>query len=116
MNRRDFLVRSATLIGACLLPMPEVAGLTTEKIRSAKVALDGQTAYLELAKHFKYEIIFVPEKTCHLATLTGKLQDKEQADWTAAEYIEEASQFGEIVETLERAMARKYVEIAHRDN
>lgn len=128
MNRRDFLIRSATLIGACLLPMPEVAGTTTpdilEVVATGKLGLTTTppTAYLELAKHFIYDIQFVPvlprspEKCGYIATLCGKLQDKEETDWIAAEYIEESWQFDEIVGTLEDAMRRRYVEIANRDN
>jgi hypothetical protein len=102
--------------------MPEVAGLTAEKVRKAKTALDGQAAYLELAKHFRYDISFLPRgfttdftEPCWLVTLKGKLQDKEQTDWLVAEYIKEASQFDKSVESLEGAMRRRYIEIAHRD-
>jgi hypothetical protein len=119
MNRHDFLIRSATLIGAALLPMPEAVGVTTWA-ETVPVKKRLGIEYAELAKHFKYDIQFVPlmpaepARAGWLATITGKLQDKEEADWIAAEYLE--YEFDLVMENLEGAMHRRYIEIAHRDN
>ena len=106
MNRRDFIIRSATLIGASALSMPEMVGAT-------------DTSYAELAKHFIYDIHFVrlmpgePARPGWLATVTGKLQDEEQAEWEAGEYVEYEVDL--VMENLEGAMHRRYIEIAHRE-